>query len=98
MGMDWWSKCKLYSLKTRYKAIQIVSNVQVSEVFKQLWSLKVSPATLHFVGKHYWRESQLWKNLQKRGIALSGNLCALCLEYLETTNHLFLTYRVTQTI
>jgi len=87
-----------YLVKTAYKAIQIVTHVQGSEVFKKLRSLKVSSDALHFCFKTLMDRIPTMENLEKRGITLSGNLCLLCLKHLKTTNHLFLTCRVTQTV
>jgi len=66
-----------YSVKIAYNDIQNVTNVQESEVFKKLWSLKVSPFALHFCWKTLLGRISTKENLKKRGIALNSNLCPL---------------------
>ena len=87
-----------YSVKTAYNVIQDVINIQESEVLKQLWSLKVLSTALNICWKTVLDRVPVKKNLEKRRISLSNNMCPLCQEQLETINHLFITCMVVQRV
>ena len=87
-----------YTIKSGYNVLNKEDQMQTSEVFKLLWTLKIEPSAAVCVWRLLLDRLPTKYNLAKRGLQIANLSCPLCLECVETGQHLFVVCKVPQKV
>ena len=87
-----------YTVKSGYSVLIKEDLMQTSEVFKMLWSLKITPSAAVCVWRLLLDRLPTKYNLAKRDLQMANLSCLLCLECDETGQHLFVECKVAQKV
>jgi len=85
-----------YIVKSGYDMLNKVDQMQTSEVFKLLWTLKIAPSVMVCAWRLLVYRLPTKFNLAKRGMHLMNLSCPLCQECIESGQHLFAMCKVAQ--
>jgi len=89
---------KVYTVKSGYSVLNREDLMHTPEVFRLLWSLKIVPLAIICAWTLLLDRLPTRVNLARRGIQVGNVCCPLCNDGVESTQHLFSTCRVAQSV
>jgi len=87
-----------YTFKFGYSILNSEDLMQTSEIFQLLWSTKITPSAIVCAWRLLLDRLPTRYNLARRGVQVGNMQCSLCLEGLETAQHLFNTCIMAQQV
>jgi len=87
-----------YTVKSGYSVLNMEDQMQASEALKILCGLKIAPSATVCSWRLMVDRLPTRSNLSLRGLQLTSLSCPLCLESVESGQHLFVTCKVAQNV